>query len=143
MSSHTRPGGISGFALAEALVALLLLAFAMLGAGVALVESLAGQRMALQRTLAADLASNLGEALRSAPEPATAAAEIRSWQAAAQLLLPQAEAVVLQRPATEAALPASLLPAGIEIRLQWRDGAPRPPAQLLLPLGLGIPPGGS
>jgi hypothetical protein len=58
------------------------------------------------------------------------------------LRLPQAEPVALPRPAAGAAAPA-FLPAGVEIRLQWRDGAPRPPAQLLLPLGLAILPGES
>jgi type II secretory pathway pseudopilin PulG len=142
MTSNAPRAAISGFALAETLVALLLLAFAMLGAGRALVESLAGQRAALLRIRAADLAGNLAEALRSAPDAATAAAEIRAWQAATSQQLPRVEPVALLRAPASPAVPGTVLPAGVDIHLQWREGASRPPAQLLLPLGLRPPAAG-
>ncbi len=134
MSSTTAPQGSSGFALTEALVALLLLAIAMLGTGAALVESLAGQRAALLQTRAADLAGNLAEALRAAPDAATAAAEIQSWQAMALVLLPQAEPIALSRGQVLPGPATPSLPARFDIRLQWRDGPARTPAQLTLPL---------
>jgi type II secretory pathway pseudopilin PulG len=125
----------SGFALTEALVALLLLAIAMLGAGAALIQAVAGQRAALLQTRAADLAGDLAEALRAAPDAVTADAEVRSWRAAALELLPQAEARVLPRVPALSGPALSVLPTRFDIRLQWRDGAARAPAQLSLPLG--------
>jgi Tfp pilus assembly protein PilV len=125
MNCVTPRPGLSGFALIEALVALLLLAIAMMGAAAALVESLAGHRSALLQTQAADLAGNLAEALRSAPDAVTAAAETEAWLAAVLLQLPQARAR------------ATALPTGFDIRLQWRDGRTGTPVQLRLPLGIG------
>lgn len=133
MNSNTRKSPISGFVLTEALVALLLLATAMMGAGVALVVALAGQRSALLQTRAADLAANLAEALRSAPDLATAQAEIRSWRGEVQLQLPKAQPQVLQRPAS---IPLASAPAGFDIQLQWREVRSSASSQLTLPLAL-------
>ncbi len=137
------PWRLSGFALTEAMVALLLLAIALLGAGAALVESLAAQRTALLQSRAADLASNLAEALRAAPDSATATAEIQAWRSAVLLQLPQADPVALARDLLPTVDSHSLLPAGFDIRLQWRDPQLRTPAQLVLPLGIRAPAGAS
>lgn len=117
---------LSGFALIEALVALLLLAVAVVGAVRAMVESLAGQHGVLLRVQAADLAGDLAEALRSAPDDATAAAEIRSWQSTVARRLPAGEGRIL----------AGAAPNAFSIRLNWRDGRAPAPASLSLPLNL-------
>jgi type II secretory pathway pseudopilin PulG len=130
-----------GFALTEAMVALLLLAFALLGAGAALVESLAAQRTALLQTRAADLASNLAEALRAAPDAEAAAAEIEAWRSTVLLQLPLAEPLAQARDPSPPGVSDSQLPAGFDIRLQWRDPQLRTPAQLVLPLGIRAPAG--
>lgn len=132
----------SGFALAEALVALLLLAIATIGAGSAMVQSLAGQRAALLRTQAADLAADLAEALRSAPDLAAQEAEIRAWQSTALLRMPLAEPQAQRRQPAQSPPPASL-PAGFDIRLQWRDGRAPSPSLLALPVALGTAQEGS
>jgi type IV pilus modification protein PilV len=131
--------GTTGFALAEALVALLLLAIAMLGAEAALVESLAAQRAALLRTQAADLASNLAEALRSAPDAVAATTEIASWAAAAQRLLPAAELLAIPRAPALPAQPGMSLPSRLDIQLRWSNGRSLQPAQLTVPLGFSTP----
>lgn len=114
---------IAAFALVEALVALLLLAVAVLGAVGTVVESLAGQRGMLLRSQAADLAADLAEALRSAPDPQTVQGEIRSWQNTVRRRLPQAEAWVM--PATSTAT--------FSIRIHWQDArAPAPETLSLL-----------
>jgi Tfp pilus assembly protein PilV len=137
MKSNTPHPSLSGFVLIEALVALLLLATAMMGAGIALVDALSAQRAALLQTRAADLAGNLAEALRSAPDLATAQAEIQSWQGEVLLQLPQAQPQALQRPRHLS--PASL-PAGFDIHLQWREGRSSAFSQLTLPVALATSP---
>jgi Tfp pilus assembly protein PilV len=137
MKCNTPRPGLSGFVLIEALVALLLLATAMMGAGMALVDALAAQRAALLQTRAADLAGNLAEALRSAPDLATAQAEIQSWQGEVLRQLPRAQAQALQRP--RPLFPASL-PAGFDIHLQWREGRSSAFSQLILPVALANSP---
>lgn len=134
MNTNRPPAADSGFALTEALVALLLLAFALLGAGAALVDSLAGQRAAMLQVRAADLVADLAEALRSAPDAPGATEEVLAWQAAARRQLPQAEPLAMPR----APVPSgALLPAAFDIRLQWRDPQQPAPVQLVLPLGIG------
>jgi type II secretory pathway pseudopilin PulG len=135
--------GNHGFALTEAMVALLLLAIAMLGAGAALIQAVAGQRSALLQTRAADLAGDLAEALRAAPDAATAAAEIRLWQAAARDLLPQAQPIALPRSTTTPSPGTPRLPVRFDIRLQWRDSAAGMSAQLSLPLAVNAATGPS
>jgi Tfp pilus assembly protein PilV len=137
MGSNTPRPGMSGFVLIEALVALLLLATAMMGAGMALVDALSAQRAALLQTRAADLAGNLAEALRSAPNLAAAQVEIQSWQGQVLLLLPRAQPQALQHPRPLS--PASL-PAAFDIRLQWREGRSSAISQLTLPLALAASP---
>jgi type II secretory pathway pseudopilin PulG len=134
---------ISGFALTEAMVALLLLAFALLGAGAALVDSLAAQRAAMLQSRAADLASNLAEALRAAPDAATAAAEIEAWRSTVLRQLPEAEPVAHARDPSPPGIADPLLPAGFDIRLRWRDPQQPAPLQLVLPLGIRAPAGAS
>jgi Tfp pilus assembly protein PilV len=126
----------SGFGLAEALVALLLLAIATVGAGAAMIESLAVQRAALLRTQATDLAADLAEALRSAPDAAAQEAEIRAWHAAVALRMPRAEAQAARVAPPQTAAP-SALPAGFQVRLQWRDGRAPSPSLLSLPVAAG------
>jgi type IV pilus modification protein PilV len=131
----TTPRSLSaGFGLVEALVALLLLAIATIGAGAAMVASLAAQRAALLRTQAADLAADLAEALRSAPDAAAQDAEIRSWQALVQTRLPRAQSEAERLPSSQSAAPPMQLPAGFRISLQWRDGREPSPAMLTLPI---------
>jgi hypothetical protein len=136
MGSITPRSMASGFGLAEALVALLLLAIATIGAGAAMVESLAAQRAALLRTQAADLAADLAEALRSSPDTFVQEAEIRSWQAMVLSRLPRAEPYAIRLTPSQATTPA-MLPAGIQIRLQWRDGRAPSPSLLVLPIATG------
>jgi Tfp pilus assembly protein PilV len=120
----TQPG-MCGFALMEALVALLLLATATIGAGAAMIQALSGQRAALLRTQAADLAADLAEALRAAPDAGARAAEILTWQVAVARRLPQSLSQAIHRP-----------PAGFDIQLQWRDG--RAPAHSGLTLAVTL-----
>jgi hypothetical protein len=115
------------------MVALLLLAAATIGAGTAMVHSVAGQRAALLRTRAADLAADLAEALRSAPDAATREAEVRAWRQAVEHQLPQVHSEALPRAGSG---PAPR-PAGFDIRLQWRDGRMPAPTHLALSLSLG------
>jgi Tfp pilus assembly protein PilV len=123
---------LTGFALAEALIALLLLAMAVGAAGTALVESLAGQRTALYRLRATDLMADLAESLRAAPDMATAQAEIGHWQALVEQQLPAAMPTVRPRSSTR-----------FDIQLQWRDGRSREPATVAWPLALISAPGES
>jgi Tfp pilus assembly protein PilV len=137
MKTNIPRPGLSGFVLIEALVALLLLATAMMGAGMAMIDALSAQRAALLQTTAADLAGNLAEALRSAPDLATAQAEIQSWQGEVLRQLPQAEPQALRRPRPLS--PASL-PAGFDIHLRWREGRSSAFSQLTLPVALATTP---
>lgn len=129
-----KTNGSEGFALVETMVALLLLAIAMLGAVAAVVQSLAGQRAALLQSQAADLAGNLAEALRSAPDQATAQAEIDLWQSSVRRVLPVSLASATPRISGGPA--ASGLPSGVDIQLQWRDGRTPSPSQLSLPVSI-------
>jgi Tfp pilus assembly protein PilV len=133
MATLTSRSTAAGFGLTEALVALLLLAIATIGAGTAMVESLAAQRSALLRTQAADLAADLAEALRSTSDSDAQEAEIRSWKALVLNRLPRAQPKAIRlEPSPPAA--AAMLPAAWQIRLQWRDGRAPAPAQLSLPI---------
>jgi Tfp pilus assembly protein PilV len=134
MNCISQPVRAAGFALMEALLALLLLAVAVGGAGSALVESLAGQRSAQLRTRAADLAADMAEALRATPDAASLQTEIALWQALVQQQLPGGASQVLVRPQPSATREA--MPAGFDIQLQWRDGRMAAPAQLQLPIAL-------
>jgi general secretion pathway protein I len=136
MGSITPRSMESGFGLAEALVALLLLAIATIGAGAAMVESLAAQRAALLRTQAADLAADLAEALRSSPDASAQEAEILSWQTRVLSRLPRAEPHAVRQTPSQSITP-SMLPAGIHIRLQWRDGRAPSLSLLVLPIAIG------
>lgn len=139
MSSNPSRSRHCGFALTEALVALLLLAMVMMGTGMALIQSLAGQRSALMLTRAVDLAGNLAEALRSAPDNATVQAEILSWQRDVALQLPQATGDALHRAAASSSAAAS----GFDIGLQWSTGRSRELAGFMLPVALISPPEGA
>jgi Tfp pilus assembly protein PilV len=131
---HTTPRSLAaGFGLAEALVALLLLAIATIGAGAAMVASLSAQRAALLRTQAADLAADLAEALRSAPDTTAQDAEIQSWQALVLTRLPQTQPQAVRLSSSQSGGPA-MLPAGFQISLQWRDGRAPSPSELTLPI---------
>jgi Tfp pilus assembly protein PilV len=129
----------AGFGLAEALVALVLLGIATIGAGGAMVQSLAAQRAALLRTQATDLAADLAEALRASPDATAQDAEIHAWQATVLLKLPRAEPQATRLTPSQPAASATL-PAAFHIRLQWRDGHDAPPALLTLPVATGSTP---
>ncbi|MGC4027466.1 MAG: hypothetical protein QM696_01145 [Steroidobacteraceae bacterium] len=120
MSKDAQRPRTAGFALAEVLVAALLLALALLGAARSLVESLGTQRAALLQTRAADLAADLAEALRPAPPAEESRQEIALWQAEVQRVLPEA----LARARRDA--------DAWTIELQWRD--PHPAGTMLLRL---------
>lgn len=124
MSRDAQRPGTAGFALAETLVAVLLLAVALLGAAAALAEALNAQHLALLHTRAADLAADLGEALRPAPAADDLAAEIRAWRRESQATLPQGKAL---------AQPAG---ATLDVRLSWVDGRTGEGLQFGLPLAL-------
>jgi type II secretory pathway pseudopilin PulG len=132
MRRDARRPGTAGFALVEALVSLLLLAIALLGAGRAVVEAMAGQHAALLRTRAADLASDLAEAVRGSSADA-ALPELVAWQSEASSQLPRAyaQALTLERSGS-----AHILPADHEIVLQWRGGNDGAIAELRLPVSI-------
>lgn len=134
MNNFSLQTSATGFALTEALCALLLLAAATGSAGSAMLEAMAGQRSALRRTIAANLAADLAEALRAAPDAASMTARIGSWQEFVQQQLPGAVALVVPRPPSTTG-PAAL-PSGFNIQLQWRDGRASAPAQFTLPVSL-------
>jgi Tfp pilus assembly protein PilV len=135
MPSPTHRSPPAGFALTEALVALLLLAMATIGAGGAMLYSLAGQRAALLRTQATDLAADLAEALRSAPDVPSQDAEIRAWEAAVLHRMPETTPQAARR-APFSPRPDTSVPAGFDIRLQWRDGRSPPSSRLSLSMSL-------
>lgn len=127
--SRDAPGpGTAGFALAETLVAVLLLAVSLLGAAAALAEALRGQHLALLQTRAADLAADLGEALQPAPPPHDPALEILAWRQLAPLVLPQGTAVAQPEGDT------------IEARLQWIDVRAREVRELSVALPFATAP---
>lgn len=134
MSRDAIRPGTAGFALAEALISLLLLAVALLGAGTAVVEALSAQHAALLQTRAADLASDLAEALRRGATPGTAESELASWQEEVRRQLPVAMAQAL--PLDRSASPA-FLPADLGIHLRWQTGRDAAAAELHLPVALG------
>jgi len=130
---------MAGFALAEALIALLLLAIALMGAGAAVIEALAAQHAALLQSRAADLASDLAETLRGTPAP-LAPTEFGSWQRDVLRELPFSSAEV--QPAPPPHTSASLqLPADLHILLRWRADRQGTITELRLPVKLDAPPG--
>ena len=125
---------ISGFALTEVLVAVLLTALALVGAEAALLQCQADQRAALLRSRAIDLAADLAEALRAAPDAAAASSAALAWQQEASNHLPAA--IPQANPLQHGAAPDELA-ADVAIRLQWHD--PQHAAQqLTLPLALAF-----
>lgn len=83
---------MAGIALAESLVAALLLALTLLGTASAFVEAVAGQHTALLQTTAGDLAADLAESLRHPATADEAAQAVQAWQEAVRAALPGATA---------------------------------------------------
>lgn len=100
---------MAGFALVEAMVSLLLLALVLLGANRALVAALGQQEATLLQVRAADLASNLGEALRGAGSTIAAEDEILRWREQVPRTLPGALATLQPGPGP------------LELELQWPE----------------------
>ena len=125
-----------GFALAEALVALLLLAISLLGAAGTLLQSLAATRAAQWQSRAADLADDLAEVLRSEPGEHRATL-LAQWQQDANATLP------LSPPGertyarlVELSGDAEPLPATHAVQLAWLDRVTATSQRLELPLAV-------
>lgn len=136
--------GRAGFALTEALVALLLLATALLGMASSLVQAMAVTRAATLQSRAVDLVSDLSERLRvpyavDAQNPeAVRMDHVRDWQQEVARILPLAPEpdparLTLVIPTGE----STALRSSHEITLAWREPVSRHTQQLILPLALG------
>jgi len=126
-----------GFALTEALIALLLLAISLLGAGATLVESLAASRATLLESRASDLAGDLAESLRPPHTAVSQVAIVADWQHDARDVLPLSpgEPLAYAR-LVDLAATRGRLPENHSIELGWWDQAARAPHRLQLPVAL-------
>jgi Tfp pilus assembly protein PilV len=130
----------TGFGFVEVLIALLLLALALLGAGVTLVQSMHANHAASLQTRAVDLATDLAEDLQSARSATNIAAAIARWRQLVPATLPVGGIA----PAEYSV--ASLVTAGtgpaptrFDLQLRWLDGATNEPFTLLLPVVAPLP----
>ena len=115
----TARGRMQGAALAEALIALLVLATATLGALAGFAGALRADHAALLRMRAVDLASDAAERLRAlAPGQAW---DSTTWRQDAAALLPRAGARATLAPAQLAV--ADRIAAGYRLTLHWIDPA--------------------
>ena len=112
-------GRLKGAALAEALIALLVLATATLGTLAGFAGALRADHAALLRMRAVDLASDAAERLRAlAPGQAW---DSTTWRQDAAALLPRAGARAMLAPAQLAV--ADRIAAGYRLTLRWIDPA--------------------
>lgn len=130
MRKEARRPRTAGFALTEALVSLLLLALVLGGASRALVAALADQQAVLQELRAADLATDLAEALRAAADADAAQAQLALWHRQLAQVLPGASATLQPGPGIT------------RVALQWQSPHALQTADfaLAVPLASAAPP---
>jgi len=116
-----------GYVIFDSLAALLLLSGTLLGAGLVLVQSLAGSRAATLQTSAVDLAADLTESLYAAVDPARVIAD---WSLQIPQILPAGTAAA---DVAEAAAGEST--SMLDIVVGWRDQGGQP-FRLELPFAL-------
>jgi len=121
-----------GYVLFDTLAALLLLSGTLLGAGLVLVQSLAGSRAATLQTSAVDLAADLTESLYAAVDPARVIAD---WRLQVPRKLPTGAAAA---DVDEAQAGAST--SMLDIVVGWRDQGGQP-LRLELPFAMSAPSG--
>jgi hypothetical protein len=130
---HSFPGirrSKQGYALFDALAALLLVAGTLLGAGLALVQSLASSRAAAVQTAAVDLAGDLTESLYGVVERERVIAD---WISLVRRQLPSGTATT--QVGEDSGLPSASM---LDIVIGWRDQGGRP-FRLQLPFALSPP----
>lgn len=131
----------AGFAMLDVLVALLLLAVTLSGAGATLIQAMRASHGALLATRAVDLAADLSEQLREATSQEQAELLLADWRArvAAELpvagMAPDEFASVTDLP-WDAAAPEDPTPGGRELRLRWWRAAGEA-RELRLPVVIG------
>lgn len=119
--SSGSPAGQAGFALMDALLGLLLLGTALLGAGACLLGNLRSSHSTWVQQQAIDLGSDLAESLAIAAGPEAARAAQAEWRAAISRTLPQgalSSSLHASLP-FQAPVPLHLL----ELRLAWPGAA--------------------
>ncbi|HYP79315.1 MAG TPA: hypothetical protein VEQ17_03445 [Steroidobacteraceae bacterium] len=116
----------------DSLAALLLLSGTLLGAGLVLVQSLAGSRAATLQTSAVDLAADLTESLYAAVDPTRVIAD---WRLQVPRKLP-AGAAAADVDEAQAGASTSML----DIVVGWRDQGGQP-LRLELPFAMSAPAG--
>jgi type II secretory pathway pseudopilin PulG len=126
----------AGFALIEALVALMLLSLGLFGAASTMLRGQAELRATLMATRAADLAGDLVEQLRAATTSATRERLIPAWQQSVRNALSTSPAAGTAEGLLVAVAAAGGLPASHAIRIRWWDPALRAPRRLELPVAL-------
>ena len=119
----------SGFALMDALLGLLLLSTALLGAGVSLLGSVRSSHSTWVQQQAMDLTADLAETLALAAAPDAAGVAIADWQASTVRVLPQGaqSSIVPVEVQFQPSAPLHLL----QVRLAW-PGAARTLPELAL-----------
>ena len=130
---HSSPclhGPQEGYVLFDALMALLLLTGTLLGAGLALVQSMAGSHAAALQTSAVGLAADLTESLYGA---VLRDRVIEDWISQVARQLPAGTATAGIAGETD----ADSVPT-LDIAIRWRDQGGQP-FQLLLPVALPAP----
>lgn len=116
-----------GYVLFDVLIAQLLLAVALLGGGMALVQALAASRAAALQTAAVDLLADLGESLHTVPVPPHS---ISDWPVRVARELPAGEGLLAMPESPSAEDP-------VEAGVRWRDPARSQSPLLQLPF---VPP---
>jgi type II secretory pathway component PulJ len=127
----------AGFGLVDALVALTLLAVTLLGACGSLHFALRATRAAAWQARAVDLIADLDEDLQQADPALPMAAQLESWRARVQQVLPAAEVSALN-PLNLALGEARL--NWLDLRLAWNGTPGKPRESLGLPLAHAGPP---
>lgn len=114
----------AGFAMLDVLVALLLLAVALAGASVTLIQSMRATHGALLGMHAADLAADLAEELRNVNSVTLRDSTMTAWRDRAVTLLPARGLDPDQFATLRASTAAGRTTAEYELHLRWHD-APR------------------
>jgi Tfp pilus assembly protein PilV len=122
----------AGMALADVLVALLLLAIAIGGACESLVAATQSSRAALLRLRAVDLGADLSESLLALTSADGLAPLLEAWRAQVRTVLPVAGMEATDFAGIRTAGEAGGLPA--ELSLRWHDPHPPGTEELVLPL---------
>lgn len=134
ISRTAPPAAARGFALAETLVALMLLAIGLLGAAGALIRAQVDLRGLAMADAATDLAADLAERLRAASPAEDPERLLPSWQSAVSLGLHLGAGITPARGALDAVVETEGLPASHAIRIEWGDPVLRAPRRLELPV---------